>query len=84
MSGNLGASSLPRRRRASDPMTAFDSLPPQLRRWLSEAALPWSPASTRRIWAKCLAKGQTPEEALVTLGQAELRTLTRDKWSAGV
>ncbi len=81
MSRNLGESSLRRRRRAGDPMAAFDGLPPPLRQWLSEAALPWSPASVRRIWSKSRAKGMSPEEALLSLSQAEARTLARDRQS---
>lgn len=81
MSRNLGESSLRRKRRAGDPMAAFDGLPPPLRQWLSEAALPWSPASVRRIWSKSRAKGLSPEETLLSLSQAEARTLARDRQS---
>ena len=78
MSRNLGQSSLRRKRRSGDPMSAFDGLPAPLRQWLSEAALPWSPASARRIWSKFRAKGLTPEETLLSLSQIEARTLARD------
>jgi len=81
MNGNLGDTTLRRKRRSGDPMAAFDELPAPLRRWLSEAALPWSPASVRRIWSKSLAKGLTPEETLKTLHLAEGRTLARDRQS---
>jgi len=81
MNRNLGQSSLRRKRRSSDPMAAFDGLPAPLRQWLSEAALPWSPASARRIWSKSLAKGSTPEEALLSLSQAEAQTLARDTFA---
>lgn len=81
MSRNLGESSLRRKRRAGDPMAMFDGLPPPLRQWLSEAALPWSPASVRRIWSKSRAKGLSPEETLLSLSQAEARTLARDRQS---
>ncbi|MEM9228084.1 MAG: DUF6525 family protein [Pseudomonadota bacterium] len=83
MSRNLGQCGLPRKRRSGDPMAAFDDLPSALRHWLSEAALPWSPASVRRIWAKSLDQGLTPEETLATLTQAEVRTLARDSQSTG-
>ena len=79
MSRNLGQSSLRRKRRGGDPMVAYDGLPAPLRQWLSEAALPWSPASVRRIWSKSKAKGMTPEETLLSLNQAEARTLARDR-----
>lgn len=81
MTRNLGQSSLRRKRRNSDPMATYDRLPAPLRQWLSEAALPWSPTSARRIWVKAKAKGLTAEEALLTLSQAEARTLARDRQS---
>ncbi len=79
MNRNLGQSSLRRKRRAGDPMTAYDNLPAPLRRWLSEAALPWSPCSARRIWQKYRAKGLSPEETLQSLARAEAQTLARDR-----
>ena len=82
MNRNLGQSSMRRNRRASDPMAAYDGLPPPLRQWLSEAALPWSPKSVRQIWSKSRAKGLTPEETLRRLTQAEVRALDRDRQSA--
>ena len=60
-------------------MVAFDGLPAPLRKWLAEAALPWSPASVRRIWSKSQAKGLSPEETLVSLSHAEARMLARDR-----
>lgn len=55
MRGNL-RTSLPRRQRRGAPMAAFDSLPPVLRRWLADAALPWSPRSVSRSWARALCR----------------------------
>ena len=81
MMRNLGQTSLRQRRRCGDPMAIYDALPAPLRRWLSEAALPWSPTSAHRIWMRSRAKGLSPEEALASLGQAEARTLARDKHS---
>lgn len=78
MSGNLGHTSLRRKRRTRDPMATFDSLPPPLRLWLSQAALPWSPVSAQRIWRRSMAKGLTPQQALMTLTSAEARMLARD------
>ena len=43
MRGNLVTSL--RRRRRSCPITQYDRLPPELRHWLAQAALPWSPVS---------------------------------------
>ncbi|MEW2918490.1 DUF6525 family protein [Ruegeria sp. ANG10] len=81
MRRNLGQCSLRRKRRSSDPMDAFDGLPAPLRQWLSEAALPWSPVSARRIWSKSRAKGLSSEETLMSLSRAEARTLARDRQS---
>ncbi len=79
MTRNLGQCGLRRKRRAADPMAAYDGLPAPLRHWLSEAALPWSPASAKRIWTKSLARGMSQEEALLSLGRAEAKTLARDR-----
>ena len=81
---NLGESSLRRRRRSGHPMATYDRLPAPLRHWLAEAALPWSPASARRIWAKARAKGMSVEDALALLRQAEARTLAQDRVSNDV
>lgn len=76
------ASSLSRRRRtrpARDPMAEFDRLPPALRRWLATAALPWSPASARRAWARAMAKARSPQEALAHLDSLQAARLRRDR-----
>lgn len=70
-----------RKRRVGDPMAAFDGLPAPLRHWLSQAALPWSPASARRIWVKCRKKGLNSDETLDVLARAEARSLARDRYA---
>jgi len=79
---NLGATSLPRKRRAADPMRCYDALPGPLRLWLSQAALPWSPASAKRLWNRARAKGLSTEEALAALSAAENKTLLRDRYTS--
>lgn len=79
MTRNLGQTSLRRKRRARNPMDAYDGLPAPLRQWLSQAALPWSPESARRIWARSRARGLTPNEALQALSRVEEHTLARDR-----
>lgn len=74
---NLGATSLRRRVRAEDPMRAFDALPPPLRRWLAEAAMPWSPASCRRLWRRARAQGESVEAILARLDRAQETCLRR-------
>lgn len=76
-SGNLGQVAQRLRHRAGDPMAAYDALPPVLRQWLSQAALPWSPASCLRLWKKARAAGADPEEALAALDRAEAGALRR-------
>lgn len=81
MTRNLGTTSLRRKRRPGDPMRSYDALPEPLRHWLSQAALPWSPASARRLWTRALAKGLGPQDALAALARAEVRTIARDRHS---
>lgn len=79
MTRNLGACGLRRKRRRTDPLQVYDGLPAPLRRWLAEAALPWSPASAKRIWTRARARGLSREEALECLARAEAQTLAREK-----
>ncbi|WP_371153877.1 DUF6525 family protein [Jannaschia sp. 2305UL9-9] len=79
MRGNLGATTLRRRKRACDPMQVYDNLPPELRRWMSQAALPWSPRSCERLWRKARRKGLCAEAATDLLSRAEAKTLARDR-----
>ena len=79
MTQNIGETGLRRTRRSNDPMEAYDGLPTPLRHWLSNAALPWSPTSARRIWTKSRAKGLSPEQTLVALDKAEAQTLKRER-----
>lgn len=81
MSGNLGATTLRRRRRSVAPMQVYDALPRPLRKWLADAALPWSPVSCKRIWEQARKEGLSADEALIRLVQAEQKTLARDKFS---
>lgn len=80
MTKNLGATSLSRKRRATDPMRSYDDLPRPLRNWLAQAILPWSPTSARRLWNRARAKGLSAEDALSVLAKAEARTLARDRF----
>lgn len=76
MSRNLAS---PRARwRNTDPMTAFDRLPPDLRAWLAGAALPWSAASALRLWQRALRETGSPQAARDRMARAEARTLARE------
>ena len=75
------ASSLTRRRKpraARDPMAEFDRLPSDLRRWLAQAALPWSPRSALRAWQRALAQSRGPQDALARLDALQAARLARD------
>ncbi|GLK65061.1 DUF6525 family protein [Paracoccus kondratievae] len=77
MRANL-ATSL-RRRRRSCPIAQYDRLPPELRRWLAQAALPWSPVSALRLWQKILSEtAGDVEAARRRLDQIEARMLMKD------
>ena len=78
MTGNLGQTALIKKRRTGNPMQAFDTLPLPLRRWLTTAALPWSPSACRRIWQRHRAHGLAVDEILHRLDLAEQATLRRD------
>jgi hypothetical protein len=78
---NRGATSLRKRRRNEDPMQAFDALPAPVRAWLSQAALPWSPASCRKIVQQAQARGEGVEEVLARLDRAQQNTLARDRYA---
>jgi hypothetical protein len=60
------------------PMQAYDSLPPELRAWLAQAALPWSVASVRKLWAQERARRRCAASALARLSQLEARALQRE------
>ena len=72
-------SGLKRRATRGNPMSSFDRLPPELRAWLAQAALPWSPQSALKIWQRSLARyGGDRAKALDHLSCAERAMLARD------
>lgn len=76
---NRGATSLRTIRRNEDPMQAFDALPAPVRSWLSQASLPWSPASCRKILRKARTRGEGLDDVLARLDRAQKNTLARDR-----
>lgn len=58
-------------------MRDYDALPAPLRQWVSQAVLPWSPSSCRRIWHRARQRGETPDMVLQRLTRAEERMLAR-------
>ena len=79
MTQNLGETNLRLRRRVGHPMHEFDQLPKPLRKWLTEAILPWSTVSVRRVWCKSIRKGLSFEEALNVLDNAEAYKIKKEK-----
>jgi hypothetical protein len=62
-----------------NPMAAHDRLPPDLRRWLIHAALPWSAESALRLWTRAMRETRCPIAAQERLARAEARTLAKEK-----
>lgn len=75
---NLGHTRLRKRRRSEDPMREFDRLPPILRAWLADAALPWRPRSVQRAYKRALEKFGNPDEALAELERLQSSRLAKD------
>jgi hypothetical protein len=73
MRGNVNSSL----RRRPSSMAEFDRLPPDLRAWLAQAALPWSVRSVRKLWHSAQRR-YGAQGALRYLSDLEARALTRD------
>ncbi|MDP5220465.1 DUF6525 family protein [Ruegeria sp. 2205SS24-7] len=78
MTRNLGQTKLRKRRRTEDPMREFDRLPPVLRNWITQAALPWRPRSVLRAYNKALARTGDQSRALDELRHLEAAHLAKD------
>ena len=63
---------------AHTPMSAHDALPAPLRRWLTEAALPWSIPSAKRAWKNAMRTYKNEGAALAYLSRVEAATLRRE------
>ncbi|MFW2588208.1 DUF6525 family protein [Sagittula sp. SSi028] len=72
---NLGQVPFRRKKRGGDVMAQFDRLPAPVRRWMAEAALPWSPKSCLAIWRRALAEQGSEAAALDRLRRAEKAAL---------
>ncbi|MDA7965322.1 MAG: DUF6525 family protein [Ruegeria sp.] len=59
-------------------MHEFDRLPPILRAWVSQAALPWRPRSVLRAYNKALARTGDRCHALNELSRLEAAQLAKD------
>lgn len=79
MNGNLGKTKLKKRRRREDPMKEFDMLPPLLRSWLANAALPWRPRSVRRAYVRALSRTGNAQGALQELDRLQAKQLAKEE-----
>ncbi len=78
MAKNLGATTLKSRKRSGNPMRDYDNLPPELRRWLSEAALPWRPKSVQQAYQKAVARTGNPQSAIAELNRLQEVLISKD------
>ena len=78
MGRNLGHTKLKKRRRRENPMQEYDRLPPLLRSWVSQAAMPWRPRSVRRAYDKALAETGDAARALQELNRLEALQLSKE------
>jgi hypothetical protein len=58
-------------------MAEFDRLPPALRQWLHQAALPWSARSAGRIWEQALRETGCEQAARARLERVQEVSLRR-------
>ena len=78
MKNNLGKTKLPMRHRRSDSLKDFDRLPRQLREWLRNAILPWSPKSVRRVYHRAFFITGNIDLALAELERIQDLQLAKD------
>lgn len=85
--GRNARTTLKRRVRPGDPMAHYDRLPGELRAWLAQAALPWSPRSALRAWEASLRRCRGDRAlACALLSGIEARQIRRDArrmWGEG-
>ncbi|MGR3502651.1 DUF6525 family protein [Pseudaestuariivita sp.] len=78
LSTNTGTTSLKTSPRRGDKMRSFDGLPPDLRRWVASAALPWRAASVKAAYGKALRQTGCPTAALRALDALQDRLIAKD------
>ncbi len=59
-------------------MDAHDRLPPELRMWMIDAALPWRAASVLRLWQRAYRETGCVQATKARLTAAEENTLARE------
>ena len=64
-------------------MQVYDRLPPELRDWMAQAALPWSPTSCLRLWRRAVSEEGCVLRARQRMERAEQAMLAREARRAG-
>lgn len=82
MPRNLGETRLRKRRCKEDPMREYDKLPPVLRSWVANAALPWRPRSVLRAYERALSASGNPTTALNELERLQSKQIAKDTWQS--
>ncbi|WP_275393124.1 DUF6525 family protein [Aliiroseovarius sp. Z3] len=78
MSGNRGKTSLKCKRRSTCSMREYDRLPPELRKWLATAILPWGPRSVHRAYDRAVARTRDKTRALQELDRIQNGLVAKD------
>ena len=83
MKRNLGQTNLKTRRRNLNSLKEFDCLPHQLREWLTNATLPWSPRSVKRAYNRAFLNTNNSSLAIAELERLQERQLDKDQNEKG-
>jgi hypothetical protein len=83
MNRNLGKTLLKKKTAKGDRMEEFDRLPPNLRRWLRNADLPWSPTSVKRAYLKALRNSENCNIAIAELDKMQSKQLSKEQLYGG-
>tara|TARA_B100001094_G_C17780980_1_gene599713 strand:- start:44 stop:313 length:270 start_codon:yes stop_codon:yes gene_type:complete len=79
MRRNLGQTNLKIRRRSLNSFKEFDCLPHQLREWVRNATLPWSPRSVRRAYNRAFSNTGNSVLAIEELERIQRCQLAKDQ-----
>ena len=83
MKRNLGQTNLKTRRRSLNSLKEFDCLPHQLREWLRNATLPWSPRSVKRAYNRAFSNTNNSSLAIAELERLQECQLAKDQNKKG-
>ena len=78
MPNNKGRTTLKRKKRAGNPMTEYDQLPPILRQWVADGILPWRAKSVQNAYEKALLRTGDETEAIKALNSLQSTLVAKD------